>query len=39
MTDAQFSELLDHLDNFQLLVFIGLCFVLIALGWLIGGQR
>lgn len=39
MTEAQFSELLDHLENFQLMVFIGLAFVLIGLGWLIGGQR
>ena len=39
MTDAQFSELMSHLDNFQLMVFLGICFLLIAQGWIVGGQR
>lgn len=39
MTDAQFTELLARLDNFQLMVFIGLCFVILSLAWIVGGQR
>ena len=39
MTDIQFNELLARLDNFQLMVFIALCFVLLGIGWMIGGQR
>ncbi|CAH8189085.1 conserved hypothetical protein [Vibrio aestuarianus] len=39
MTDAQFTELLARLDNFQLMVFIALCLVLMGIGWLNGGQR
>ncbi len=39
MTDIQFDELLAHLDNFQLMVFIGFCFVLVGIGWFVGGQR
>ncbi len=39
MTDAQFTELMARIDNFQLMVFLGICFLLVALGWIAGGQR
>lgn len=39
MTDAQFNQLIALLENFQLMAFVGFCFVLVGIGWLIGGQR
>lgn len=39
MTDAQFNELIALLENFQLMVFIGISFLLVGVGWFIGGQR
>ncbi|CAH0539797.1 hypothetical protein VMF7928_02454 [Vibrio marisflavi CECT 7928] len=39
MTDAQFTQLIEHLENFQLMVFIGLCFVIWGIGMIWGGQR
>lgn len=39
MTDAQFTQLIELLENFQLMMFIGLCFVLFGIGLLWGGQR
>lgn len=39
MTDTQFNQLIALLENFQLMAFVGFCFVFVALGWFIGGQR
>lgn len=39
MTDTQFNQLISLLENFQLMVFVGLCFLLVGIGWFIGGQR
>ncbi len=39
MTETQFAELMARLDNFQLMVFLGICVLLVALGWMVGGQR
>ncbi|EGU31011.1 hypothetical protein VII00023_20742 [Vibrio ichthyoenteri ATCC 700023] len=39
MTDIQFNQLIALLENFQLMVFIALCVVILGIGWFIGGQR
>ncbi len=39
MTDAQFDQLIALFENLTLVVFIGYLFVLLGIGWLIGGQR
>ena len=39
MKDAQFTEFMAAFDNFQLMVFIGLLFVILGIGMIFGGQR
>ncbi len=39
MTDIQFDQLIATIENFKLMVFIGINFVLLGIGWQIGGQR
>lgn len=39
MTDTQFETLTALLENIQLMMFIGFCFVILGIAWIIGGQR